>query len=144
MGTLVNIVIADEDEAEAIGESNQPVDEWVGLEARDLDKSKFITLHCLLTGDGIEDAVYGYEPLYFVEDGPQVLRIPDEMTKRLARYDDEALEEVVQELAATEDFEQSDLAEEDIHAFMEEFAELARKADAEEKTLFIWMHPLLT
>ena len=144
MGTLVNIVIADEDEAEAIGESNQPVDEWVGLEARDLDKSKFITLHCLLTGDGIEDAVYGYEPLYFIEDGPQVLRIPDEMTARLARYDDEALEEVVQELAATEDFEQSDLAEEDIHAFMEEFAELSRKADAEEKTLFIWMHPLLT
>ena len=144
MGTLVNIVIADEDEAEAIGESNQPVDEWVGLEARDLDKSKFITLHCLLTGDGIEDAVYGYEPLYFIEDGPQVLRIPDEMTARLARYDDEALEEVVQELAATEDFEQSDLAEEDIHAFMEEFAELARKADTGEKTLFIWMHPLLT
>ena len=144
MGTLVNIVIADEDEAEAIGESNQPVDEWVGMEARDLDKSKFITLHCLLTGDGIEDAVYGYEPLYFVEDGPQVLRIPDEMTARLARYDEEALEEVVQELAATEDFELSDLAEEDIHTFMEEFAELARKADAEEKTLFIWMHPLLT
>jgi hypothetical protein len=144
MGTLVNIVIADEDEAEFIGESSQPVDEWVGMEVRDLDKSKFITLHCLLTGDGIEDAVYGYEPLYFVEDGPQVLRIPDEMTARLARYDDEALEEVVQELAATEDFELSDLAVEDIQAFMEEFAELARKADAEEKSLFIWLYPLLT
>jgi hypothetical protein len=144
MGTLVNIVIADEDEAEAIGESNQPVDEWVGMEARDLDKSKFITLHCLLTGDGIEDAVYGYEPLYFVEDGPQVLRVPDELTERLARYDEDALEEIVLELAATEDFELSDLPVEDIQSFMDEFAELARKADAEEKSLFIWMHPLLT
>ena len=144
MGTLVNIVIADEDEAELIGESNQPVDEWVGMEARDIDKSKFITLHCLLTGDGIEDAVYGYEPLYFIEDGPQVMRIPDEFTARLASFGDEALEDVVQELAATEDFELSDLPIEDIQSFMEEFAELARKADAEEKSLFIWLYPLLT
>lgn len=144
MGTLVNIVIADEDEAELIGESNQPVDEWVGMEARDIDKSKFITLHCLLTGDGIEDAVYGYEPLYFIEDGPQVMRIPDELTVRLASFGDEALEDVVQELAATEDFELSDVPIEDIQSFMEEFAELARRADEEQKSLFIWMHPLLT
>lgn len=144
MGTLVNIVIAEEDDAIAIGESNQPVDEWVGMEARDIDKAKFITLHCLLTGDGIEDAIYGYEPLYFVEDGPQVLRIPAELTTRLARFDEEALEEVVEELAATEEFELADLPFEDIQAFLEELAELAQKADAEDKSLFIWMHPLLT
>ena len=78
MGTLVNIVIADEDEAEAIGESNQPVDEWVGLEARDLDKSKFITLHCLLTGDGIED---GANAVARLDQLHQVTDIADE-TKR--------------------------------------------------------------
>ena len=74
----------------------------------------------------------------------QVLRVPDELTERLARYDEDVLEEIVLELAATEDFELSDLPVEDIQSFMDEFAELARKADAEEKSLFIWMHPLLT
>lgn len=144
MGTLVNIVIADENEADAIGESSQPIDEWVGMEARDLDKPKFITLHCLLTGDGIEDAVYGYEPLYFVEDGPQVLRMPPELTAKLAALDEEAIAAVAHELAASEDFEMSEFPFEDIQSFMEELTELAQKAEAEDNNLFIWMHPLLT
>lgn len=145
MGILVNIVSADEDDIEAIGESLQPVNEWDGIEARDIDKTKFILLHCLLTGDGIEDAVYAYEPVYFSgEDAPQVLRMPDELTEKLASLDEEALEIVGEELAATEDFELSDLQPEEVVSLVIDLAEVARGAVARGQTLFIWMHPLLT
>lgn len=145
MGILVNIVSADEEDFEAIGESQHPVDEWSGIEARDIDKAKIITLHCLLTGDGIEDAVYAYEPVYTVgDDGPVVLRIPDELTEKLASLDEDTLEIVGEELAATEDFEMSDYPLEEVQSLVAELAALARIAESRSQTLFIWMHPLLT
>lgn len=144
MGILVNIVSADEEDVEAIGESQHPVDEWSGIEARDINKAKFIILHCLLTGDGIEDAVYAYEPVYTVDDGPIVLRIPDELTEKLASLDEDTLEIVGEELAATEDFEMSDIPVEEVQSLVAEIAALARIAESQSQTLFIWMHPLLT
>lgn len=145
MGILVNIVSADEEDVEAIGESQHPVDEWSGIEVRDIDRAKIIILHCLLTGDGIEDAVYAYEPVYTAgDDGPIVLRIPDELTAKLARLDEDTLEIVGEELAATEVFEMSDLSVEEVQYLVTEFAALARIAESQSQTLFIWMHPLLT
>ena len=49
MSILVNIVSADEDEVDAVGESQHPVVEWSGIEARDINTEKIVTLHCLLT-----------------------------------------------------------------------------------------------
>jgi hypothetical protein len=145
MGILVNIVSADEEDVEAIGESQHPVDEWSGIEARDIDRTKFITLHCLLTDDGIEDAVYAYEPVYVVgDDGPIVLRIPDELMEKLASLEEDVLEIVGEELAATEDFEMSDLPVEEVQSLVAEMAALARIAESQGQALFIWMHPLLT
>jgi hypothetical protein len=145
MGILVNVISADEEDLESIIASQHPVDEWSGIEARDIDRSKFITLHCLLTGDGLEDAVYFYEPVFAdFEDGPIVLRIPDELTEKLASLEEDALEIVGEELAATEDFETSDFPLEEIQALISEMAALARIADSQTQTLFIWMHPLMT
>lgn len=145
MGILVNIVSADEDEAEAIGESQHPVVEWSGIEARDIDTAKIVTLHCLLTGDGLEDAFYAYEPVYVAgDDGPIVLRIPDEMTEKLAGLEEEAAEMVGEELAATEEFEVSGWPVEEVRSLVEELAELARLADSQGQAMFVWMHPLLT
>lgn len=145
MGILVNIVSADEDDLDAIGESLHPVAEWSGIEARGIDKAKIVTLHCLLTGDGIEDAVYAYEPVYASgEDGPVVLRIPDETMERLAGLEEEALEIVGEELAATEEFELSNWPVEEIQSLVAEIAALARHAESQGHVMFIWMHPLLT
>lgn len=145
MGILVNIVSADEDEAEAIGLSQHPVVEWSGIEARDIDTAKIVTLHCLLTGDGLEDAFYAYEPVYVAgDDGPIVLRIPDEAMEKLAALEEEAAEMVGEELAATEEFEMSGWPAEEVRSLVEELAELARLADSQGQAMFVWMHPLLT
>ena len=145
MGILTNIVAAEEDEVEAVGESLHPVDEWSGIELRDVDTAKIATLHSLLTGDHFDDAIAHYEPVYVsATEGALVLRLADEATARLAELDEEPLTQVAAELAATEEFEYADWEEEEIAAMIADLADLARLADAQGQVLFIWMHPLRT
>ncbi len=144
MGILTNIVAAEEDEYAAIGESLRPVDEWSGIERRGIDTAKVATLHCLLTGEEFEEAVSAYEPVYVADEGAVVLRLADEVMERLATLDEEALELVASELAATEEYEMEQWEPEDVQALVMDMAELARLAESQGQVLFVWMHPLLT
>ncbi len=144
MGILTNIVAAEEDEYAAIGESLRPVGAWSGIERRGIDTAKIATLHCLLTGDEFEEAVGNYEPVYVADEGAVVLRIADEVMERLAELDEDALELVGEELAATEEFEMEQWEMADVQAMVFELADLARLAEAQGQVMFVWMHPLLT
>jgi hypothetical protein len=144
LGILTNIVAAEEDEYAAIGESLRPVDEWSGIERRGIDTAKIATLHCLLTGDEFEEALGSYEPVYVGDEGALVLRVADEVMDRLATLDEEALELVAAELAATEEYEMEQWEPEDVQALVMDLADLARLADSQGQVLFVWMHPLLT
>jgi hypothetical protein len=144
LGILTNIVAAEEDEYAAIGESLRPVDEWSGIERRGIDTAKIATLHCLLTGDEFEEALGGYEPVYSGDEGALVLRVADEVMERLATLDEEALELVAAELAATEEYEMEQWEPEDVQALVMDLADLARLAESQDQVLFVWMHPLLT
>lgn len=145
MGILTNIVAAEEDEIEAIGESLHPLDEWSGIEMRDVDIAKIATLHCLLTGDLFDDAIIFYEPVYIsAAEGALVLQLAEEAKERLSELDEDALEAVAAELAATEEFEYADWEDEAIAAMLTALAELARLAEAQGQALFVWMHPLRT
>lgn len=144
MGILTNIVAAEEDEVAAIGESLHPLEEWSGIERRDIDTAKIATLHCLLTGDELEQALYVYEPLYVGLEGAMVLRLTDEVVDKLATLDEGALEQVGGELAATEEFEMEQWDADEVQDMVLELAELAQLAQSQEQTLFVWIHPLLT
>lgn len=144
MGILTNIIAADEDEAEAIGESSRPVEEWSGIERRSIDTAKIATLHCLLTGDEFDQAVGAYEPVYVAEEGAVVLRVADEVMEKLATLDEEMLERVAEELAATEEFEMEQWEAEEVQALVMDLADLARLADSQGQVLFVWMHPVTT
>lgn len=144
MGILTNIVAAEEDEFAAIGESLHPLEEWSGLERRDIDTAKIATLHCLLTGDELEQALYAYEPLYVGVEGAIVLRLADEVVDKLASLDEDALEQVGAELAATEEFELEQWDTDEVQDMVLELAELAQLAQSQEQSLFVWIHPLLT
>ena len=144
MGILTNIVAAEEDEYAAIGESLRPVDEWSGIERRGIDTAKIATLHCLLTGDEFEETVGAYEPVYVADEGAVVLRLADEVMERLATLDEDALELVAGELAATEEYEMEQWELEDVQAMVMDLADLARLAESQGQVMFVWMHPLLT
>jgi hypothetical protein len=145
MGILTNIIAAEDDEIEAMGESQHPVAEWSGIEVRDMDTAKIATLHSLLTGDLFDDAVAHYEPVYVsAAEGALVLRLADEVTERLAEFDEGALDDVAAELAATEEFEAMGWEDEALAAMLADLAELARLAESQGQSLFVWMHPLRT
>lgn len=144
MSVLTQIVAAEEDEIVALGESLRPLDEWSGIERRGIDTAKIAMLHSLLTGDDYDLAANFYEPLYIGSEGAVVLRLADEVTEKLATLDEDALDQVAAELAATETFELEGWPEEEVHAMVMDLADLARLAEAQGQMLFVWMHPLLT
>ena len=145
MGIVTNIIAAEEDEIEAIGESLHPVNEWSGFEMRDLDTAKIAMLHSLLTGDLFDDALAHYEPVYVsAAEGAVVLRLADEVLQRLAELEEEPLEQIAAELGATEEFEAEEWEEGVIAAMLAELSELARLADSQAQALFVWIHPLRT
>ncbi len=144
MNLLTHIVAAEEDEVVAIGESLRPTDEWSGIERRGIDTAKLVMLHTLLTNDDFDIACALYEPLYIGSEGAVVLKLADSVTEKLAELDEEALEQVAEELAATAEFEMEGWPEDDIQSMIMDLADLARLALAQEQALFVWMHPLLT
>ena len=106
MSILTNIVAAEDDEIGAVGEAEHPIDEWSGIEMRDIDTAKIVALHALLTGDLLDDAWATYEPIYVsAAEGAIVLRLADELAAKLAELDEDAVADVGAELAATEAFE---------------------------------------
>jgi hypothetical protein len=78
------------------------------------------------------------------DEGAVVLRIADEVMERLATLDEDALDLVAGELAATEEYELEQWDAEDVQALVMDLADLARLADSQGQSLFVWMHPLLT
>ncbi|MBU6504065.1 MAG: hypothetical protein KGJ15_00570 [Betaproteobacteria bacterium] len=145
MAILTNIIAAYPDDIEALGESLHPLDEWSGIEMRDVDTAKITTLHCLLTGDLFDDAIIRYEPVYVSPaEGALVLQVADELMDRLARLDEDHIEAVAAELAATEEFESEEWREDEILAMLMELVELAQRAESQGQEMFVWMHPLRT
>ena len=139
MELMTNIVAAEEDEYTAVGESSCPLDEWSGIEAPGLDTVKVAILHCLLTGDPLQMALDLYEPVYVSEGETVVLRIAEEMLEKLAVLDEEALENLASELAASEDFESEQWEADDVLAQLTELADLAQLAESQGQALFVWM-----
>jgi len=103
----VNVVVADREDAGPIIESSRPIEEWKGFEARGLDQAKFAMLHALLSGELFDEALGACGPVYAADDdGPWLMTPPDETVAQLARLEEDALDRVGEELAATEEFEE--------------------------------------
>lgn len=78
------------------------------------------------------------------DEGAVVLRLADEVMERLATLDDDALELVADELAATEEYELEQWETGDVLALLTDLSDLARLAESQGQVLLVWMHPLLT
>lgn len=142
MGILTLIVAADASEAEEIGESLSPADDWNSVAQHDIDIPRLALLHSLLTGDLFDDAMALCEPIYISpETGNYVIHVPDFLAERLADLDEDALEAVAGELAATEEYELAQADPEALHEWLCALAELARGARREGQDLFAWLHP---
>ncbi|MBU1237791.1 MAG: hypothetical protein KJ634_07635 [Gammaproteobacteria bacterium] len=143
MSILTQFIAAEDDEIEAVGESLNPVEEWSGIQMRDVDTAKIATLHSLLIGDLFDDAIARYEPVHVsASEGAVVLRLADELVERLSALDEGTLDDVAMELAATEEFEYTGWETDAIAAMLADLADLARLAESQDQALLVWIHPL--
>jgi|GEM_PF-335334 len=139
MSGMVNIVVADFDEVEAIGESTRPIEEWRGFAANGVGAEKLAMLQSMMTGQTFDEALSEYDPVYAAsEDGPWVMRVREELIESLANQDEEILEEIGEELAATAEFEMDGWPVDAAQAFVAELASLAEISVAQEKAIFVW------
>jgi len=142
MSMLTNFIIADLEDVDAMCESSTPTQEWRGVEMRDFVPAKIATLDSLLTGEFYGDALAQYESVYSAsEEGPWILALSQPLVEKLAALEEEALEQVGEELAATEEFERDDWPVDEVQAALAEIASLASITVAQEKALFVWMTP---
>ena len=141
MEFLTCVVAAEEDEYPDIAQSHSPLNEWSGIESPGLDTTKVATLHSLLTGDPLQLALDLYEPVFVAEgdDETLVLRIEAELFEELTLLDEESLENVVDELMATDVYEHDGSDPEDVLAFVTALSELAQLAESQGQTLFVWI-----
>jgi hypothetical protein len=139
MDILTNIVAAEEDELEAVAASSRPLAEWSGVERHDIDTRMIAELHSLLTGEELDLALESYEPVYVADEGAVVLRLAESAIERLAALEDEDIEPIAEELAAIEEFELADWDASAAYDWLIELADLARLAQAQEQSIFIWM-----
>ncbi len=141
MEFLTCVVAAEEDEYPDIAQSSSPLNEWSGIESPGLDTNKIATLHSLLTGDSLQMALDLYEPVFVTEgdDETLVLRIDSELFEELTLLDEESLENVAGELAATEVYELEGNDPEELLAFLTALVDLAQLADSQGQILFVWI-----
>jgi len=139
---LTSVVVADVADAAAIIASEKPVEEWKGFEARGLDQEKLAMLQALLTGCLFDEALAECGPLYAASDeGPWLMKLPGESVARLARLDEEALDQGGEELAATETFEEAGWPVDAVKDVVAGLADLAGAAAAQDRAILAWMVP---
>lgn len=140
MQILMNIVIGEPDEISAIGESLSPLDDWQGMEANGLSLEKLAMLQSILTAQTFDEAFDEFRPLFTAsEEGPWLIRFPHSSVRQLADLEEEALERIGEELAASEEFENDEVAADEAQDFLIELSQLAGNAVDQDKTLFIWV-----
>ena len=144
MEFLTCVVAAEEDEYPEIAGSSSPLNAWSGIEMPGLDTARLATLHSLLTGDSLQMALDLYEPVFVAEgDGETlVLRIDGELLEELALLDEEALENVAGELAATEVYEHDGVEPDELQYTLAALGELAQLAESQGQSLFVWIRLL--
>jgi hypothetical protein len=138
MAMTTTLVIADPDEVEAIGESFEPLQDWRGVALEGIDPAKIAMLHCILTGETFDEVVTQYEPIYAASaEGPWVIAVPREPIAKLPLLEEDVLEQIGDEWAATEDFERDNWPATDVQEVLAELAALASIGIAQEKAMFI-------
>lgn len=145
MGVLSDLVLANRNDAQLVGESSNPVAEFGGLEAKGIDGILLGELYCILEGiPSTVDFVVDFmgEVLYQASDeGPWVHEVPIALTEWLALIDDDQLRTVANQWGECGEMVEryGPPQDQDVDVgFLEDLAVLSRRALAERKSILLW------
>jgi hypothetical protein len=140
MGVLTDFIVADASDAKKLGDQRETFD---GLDAKGIDQVRMGTLYALLTSTEYSPAFLVTEESFAYsasEDGPWVQPIPGDMVQLLAKMSPPERQRIGDEWFKTEEFDPkfSHWTRDDVSWFLNEIQQLASRAVAEGKTLFMW------
>jgi hypothetical protein len=140
MGILTDLILATEEELEAVGNDDVPIDVLPGVEAKGMGLVDFISLHAILTRQETDPVVTAFPAVRALsEDGPWLNRLPDDLVARLAACDDADLHRIATEWSQTEELQRGDWQHGELLSRLEEMKALAQRALIEQKPLHLWM-----
>lgn len=140
VGLLTDFVIAREDEADALGEAEDPADTWPTLEAKGVETVKLATLCALAANDSDDaDAFAGAFDLVAgdAEEGPWILAVPAEIVAVLAGIPDARLASIASRWAETDELQMDGWSAADARDFIGKLRRHAKQALADGASLFL-------
>jgi hypothetical protein len=142
---LIDILMADESDAPAIGNSIYPLETFPGIAAKQVDQVKLAELALILDGlvpntPAVVEMVETFTMLHESSDeGPWVYMIPDQLVAELAGLDAERRTEVAKAWASKGDFKGAGWEGTAAKEFVDAISGLASVAQTTGKLLLLWM-----
>lgn len=137
---LCDLVPGKDSEAARIAASSNASKEFGGIDVKGIETVKLAKLHALVTKKSYA-AVKGSYGLVAEggEEGPWVVRLPDELTTALATLDAAKTKKTASEWAKAEEFARDHWKPAAVSRALSDMCDLARKATKAKKSLFLWM-----
>lgn len=141
MGILTDFVIAKKTDAEAIGRSSRPSNDWPTLEAKSVDLVKLSMLYCAVVNSCYSSAVAS--SFQFVggnqDEGPWVFQFPTHVLTAIASIPEKDLALVAFKWAHTEQMQADGWCTADAAEFIGCLRRQARQAMSADSLLFLWL-----
>ena len=130
MASTTHIILAEESDADAVAASDEPIEEWSGIEADDVTAQTLAALMSMLVGGGDAAALAGEFDVLAVglDEGVAVVRMPEELVKALAELDPDRQEGVAERWRAAPSFPKDGYDPDDALQLLEDLADLAEQA----------------
>jgi hypothetical protein len=142
---LIELLIANDTEAKAVGSTNAPSRTFFGIEAKHIDPIKLAKLALILNGvpldtTTVSSVVKSFAMLHEAsDDGPWVCRVPDSLVADLASLSKERRTGIGTTWAGIREFELDGWEKTDVARFLDSLCELAGRAREQRKGLLMWM-----
>ncbi|HXS72651.1 MAG TPA: hypothetical protein VN725_01300 [Rhodanobacteraceae bacterium] len=139
MGIITDFVIALDSDAEAIGQSASPADQWPTVQAKGVETVKLASLYCVAIGTPYGKQIQRSFSLVGgdKDEGPWVFQFPSEVLHAIASIDDARLPSVAKEWAATEELRRDGWAEGNATSFIVQLRAHAQQAIAGGLSMFL-------
>lgn len=143
MGVQCDLFAATESEASSLTLDDVPIQKFGGVDVKGLDPVPFATLHNILTGIDVQQAVLEQTLCREITElGPWVYQLPATLCAALAALSESESESksatVAMQWAATEELQRARWSVADAEAVLIQIIELCHRAASDNKSVFMW------
>jgi hypothetical protein len=142
MGLLTDFFVAAPTEIQSVDIAHSPVGSFPGLHAKRTDPVKLVQLQCCIDGATFEERMPLLDEMLVRDagqEGPWIFRVPQTLSDALASAGPADIQTHGRAWAATDEWRADGGTEAELVPYLSEIAQLASRARAEQRALYVWM-----